>query len=90
VAIKAACSARVFSISRRCAQGGELLVLLDRELLARGIEVLGAHQDFRVLLHVVALLAAGFGLLGEARQALGVEGVVGVEELLVGLVEAGQ
>ena len=71
-------------------QRGELLILLDGELLARGLQVLGAHLHLGVLLHIVALLAAGLGLFRQAGQALGIEGVVGVKELLFGLVQAGQ
>ena len=61
---------------------------LERELL--GLEVLVADRDQRVLLDVVALLLALLDLLGQPRQALGVEGVARVEELHAGLVELGQ
>ena len=61
---------------------------LERELL--GLEVLVADRDQRVLLDVVALLLAVLDLLGQARQALGVEGVARVEELHAGLVELRQ
>jgi hypothetical protein len=65
-----------------------LAVDLERELL--GLEVLVADRDQGVLLDVVALLLALLDRLGEARQALGVEGVARVEELHAGLVELGQ
>ena len=56
-----------------------LTVDLERQLL--GLEVFVADRDQGVLLDVVALLLAVFDLLGEPRQALGVEGVARVEEL---------
>jgi len=71
-------------------QHRELLIFLDGELLARGIQVFGAHLHLGVLLHVVALLAARFSLLGQAGQTFRVKSVVRVEELFVGLVQAGQ
>ncbi len=46
--------------------------------------------DHRVLFDVVADLLAPLDLLGQARQALGVEGVGRIEELHAGLVELGQ
>ena len=65
-----------------------LAVDLERQLL--GLEVLVADRDQRVLLDVVALLLALLDLLGQPRQALGVEGVARVEELHAGLVELRQ
>ncbi len=65
-----------------------LAVDVERQLL--GLEVLVADGDQRVLLDIVALLLALLDLLGQARQALGVEGVAGVEELHAGLVQLRQ
>ena len=61
---------------------------VERQLL--GFQVLVADRDHRVLLDVVALLLAPLDLLGQTRQAFGVERVARVEELHRGLVELGQ
>ncbi len=66
-----------------------LALALDVERLALGLEVAGADRDHRVLLDVVAQLAAGLDVLDQARQALGVEAVRGVEVVEVGLVDVG-
>ena len=60
---------------------------VDLELQLLRLEVLVADGDQGVLLDVVSLLLALLDALGEARHALGVEGVAGVEELEAGLVE---
>lgn len=71
-------------------EAGVLLLFLDgvRQLL--GFEVALFDLDARLLLDVVALLAARFDLLGEASQTLRVERVLRVEILLRSLVERGQ
>ena len=61
---------------------------LQRPLL--GIEILCLDRDARVLFDVVALLLARLDLLGQARQAFGVEGIAGIEHLHVGLIDAGE
>ena len=71
-------------------QARVLEVAVDVERLALGVQVLVANLDHGVLLDVVPLLLARFDGLGEARQALGVEGVRGVEEFHRGLVELGE
>ena len=71
-------------------QGRKALVLFDVELELGGLEILLGDRDLRVLLDLVALLGAALRRFGQPRQALGVEGVVGVEELLLRLVEARQ
>ena len=67
-----------------------LQLAVDVERLPLGVEILVADLDHRVLLDVVADLLAPLDLLGQARQALGVEGVGRVEELHGRLVELGQ
>ena len=70
---------------------------VDGQLQPRGFEVLGAHLHLGVLLDVVALLAARLGLLGQPRQALGVEGalprvdvqIVGVDQASVDVEQGG-
>ena len=65
-------------------------VALDLQRTALGLKVLGADLDLGVLFDIVAQLLAQFDLLGQPRQALGVEGVGWIEMLHRGLVEAGQ
>ena len=72
------------------AQPRVLALAVDLQAQLLGLEVLVADGDQRVLLDVVALLLAVLDLLGQPRQALGVEGVAGVEELHAGLVELRQ
>jgi hypothetical protein len=82
--------ARAISTSRCCVRPRVLAFALDLERELLGLEVLVADRDQRVLLDVVALLLAVLDLLGQARQALGVEGVARIEELHAGLVELRQ
>ena len=63
---------------------------IDLQRLPLCVEILVADLDHRVLLDVVPDLLAPLDLLGEPRQALGVEGVRRVEELHGGLVELGE
>ena len=63
---------------------------LDVERLLLGLEVACADADHRVLLDVVAQLAAVLDLADQLGQAFGVEAVRRVEELQIGLVEIGQ
>jgi len=58
--------------------------------LLGGLEILLGDCDLCVLLNLVPLLGAELRRFGEPGQALGVESIVGVEELLLRLVEAGQ
>jgi hypothetical protein len=60
---------------------------VDLQAQLLGLEVLVADGDQRVLLDIVALLLAPLDLLGQPRQAFGVEGVAGVEEFHAGLVQ---
>ena len=66
-----------------------LALPLDVERLLLGLEVARADADHRVLLDVVAQLAALLDLLDQPGQTFGVEPVRRVEELQVGLVEIG-
>ena len=66
-----------------------LALPLDVERLLLGLEVARADADHRVLLDVVAQLAALLDLLDQLGQAFGIEPVRRVEELQVGLVEIG-
>ena len=66
------------------------LVAGDLERLALGLQVLQFHLDLRVALDVVAFLAPQLDFLGQLGQALGVEGVLRVEEICCSLVESGQ
>ena len=66
-----------------------LALAVDLERLLLRFEVSGPDADHRVLLDVVARLAAGLDLLDEPGQTLGVEPVGRVEVLQVGLVELG-
>jgi hypothetical protein len=61
-------------------QARVLALAVDRERELLGLEVLVADRDQRVLLDVVPLLLALLDRLGEARQALGVEGIARVED----------
>ncbi len=63
---------------------------VDLELALKGLPILLGDGDLRVPDDLVALLLALLRDLGERRQAFGVEAVVGVEVLDVGLVEARQ
>ena len=69
---------------------GRFARLVDDQGLLLRLQILVPDLDHRVLLDVVADLLAPLDLLGELGQALGVEGVGGVEELHIGLVEAGE
>ena len=60
---------------------------VDLQHAALGFEVLVADLDHRLLLDLVAHLAARLDRLGQLRQALGVEGVRRVEMLQAGLVD---
>ena len=71
-------------------QARVLALAVDAQAQLLGFEVLVADGDQRVLLDVVTLLLAVLDLLGQPRQALGVEGVAGVEELHAGLVQLRQ
>ena len=71
-------------------EAGVMALLVDVQGELLGLQVLVADLDEGVLLDVVAALLARLDLLGEPRQALGVEGVGGIEDADVGLVEAGQ
>jgi len=73
------CARRAYSVSRS----------ISSEIFSAS-RFFVADLDERVLLDVVPYLLAPLDLLGELRQALGVEGVRGIEELHVGLVEAGK
>ena len=66
-----------------------LAVALDVERLALGFEVAGADPDHRILLDVVAQLAAVLDVLHQLGQAFGVEAVRRIEVFEVGLVEVG-
>ncbi len=54
------------------------------------LQVLGLDVDAAVLLDGVALQPAGLDVSRQARQALGVECIVGIEEFAAGLVELGE
>jgi hypothetical protein len=71
-------------------QPRRLARLVDDEGLLLRFQILVPDLDHRVLLDVVADLLAPLDLFGELGQALGVEGVGRVEELHIGLVQAGQ
>jgi len=71
-------------------QGRKALVLFDVELELGGLEIFLGDRDLGVLLDLVAFLGAALRRFGQPRQALGVEGVVGIEKLLLRLVEARQ
>ena len=71
-------------------QLGEAPLAIDFQLQLLGFEILARDRDRRVLLDLVALPATVLRLLGQARQALGVERVVGIEELHGRLVDARQ
>ena len=66
-----------------------LALALDLQRLLLRLEVAGADPDHRVLLDVVARLAAGLDLLDEPGEALRVKPVGRVEVLQVGLIELG-
>ena len=66
-----------------------LALAIDFKRLFLCFEVAGADQDHRILLDVVAHLAAGFDVLDQFGQALGVEPVRRIEKLEVGLIEIG-
>ena len=66
-----------------------LALALDLQGLLLRLQVAGADPHHRVLLDVVARLAARLDLLDEPGQALRVEAVGGVEVFEVGLVELG-
>jgi len=61
-----------------------------RQPLALGFEILVGYGDIGVLLDVIAQLAPCLDLFREARQTLGIEGIVGVEILFARLVQASQ
>jgi hypothetical protein len=67
-----------------------LLLALDLQRLLLGFEILLRDRDLGVADGQVALLPLGLGDARQRGQALGVEGVVGIEILGVGLVEAGE
>ena len=71
-------------------EAGGLALALDVEGLLLGLEVARADADHRVLLDVVAQLAAVLDLADQLGQTFGVEPVRRIEELQVGLVEIGQ
>jgi hypothetical protein len=62
-------------------------VTVDFENPALGVQVLVADIDQRLLFNLVAHLAAGFDALGQGSQALGIEGIGGVEEFKMGLIQ---
>ena len=66
-----------------------LAFAVDFQRLLLGFEIAAADEDHQFLLDVVAQLAAGFDVLDELGQALGVEAVRRIEEFEVGLVEIG-
>ena len=66
-----------------------LALALDLQGLLLRLQIAGADADHRVLLDVVARLAAGLDLLDESGQAFRVEPVGRVEVLQIGLVELG-
>ena len=85
-----ALAARAISTSRCCVSRAYSLSRSISSDQLLGLQVLVADRDQRVLLDVVALLLAPLDLLGQARQALGVEGIARVEALHAGLVELRQ
>jgi hypothetical protein len=92
--IFASASARLASASLSAAALlGEFGVFFQAQYLQRflrRVEVLLGDGDFGVAYRLVALLAFGLDDLRQRRQAFGVKGIVGVEELGVGLVELGE
>ena len=68
-------------------QLGVALLALDGQAPQRGLAVLGRDLDLVVPDDLVALALALLGDLGERGQAFGIEGVVRIEMLDVGLVE---
>ena len=68
-------------------EAGFLALALDIQRLLFGLEVAGADPDHRVLLDVVAQLAAVLDVLDQAGQALGIEAVGRIEEFKLGLVD---
>ena len=71
-------------------QPREFLIAADLETLLVGFEVFHLDLHAGILLDIVAQFLARFDLLGQLGQALGVEGVVGVEMFDAGLVQPGQ
>ncbi len=71
-------------------QRGKFFFAGDVEFLARCFEILGAYLDFGLLLDVVALLAARLRFFRQTGETFGIEGIVRIEESLVGLVQTGQ
>ena len=71
-------------------EAGEFLVARDLELFLFRLQVAQLDLDFRILLDLVALAAPALDFLGQPGQALGVERVLRIEMLAVGLVEAGE
>ena len=69
---------------------GVFEVAVDLQGALLRLEILELDVDARVVLDLVAQFAALLDLPGQLGQALGVEGVVGVEDADVGLIEAGQ
>ena len=72
---------------------GKFRVLLQAQYLQRllrSVEILLCDRDLGITHRLVTLLALGFDDLCQGRQTLGVEGIVRIEKLGVGLVELGQ
>src|SRR5690554_702736 len=70
-------------------QARGLALALALQGLLLDLQVATAELDPRVLLDVVAQLAAGLDVLDQAGETFGVEAVRGVEVFEVGLVEIG-
>jgi hypothetical protein len=68
-------------------QPGIFALPVDLQDAALRIEILIADLDHRLLLDEIAHLAAHLDRLGELGQALGVEGIGGIEEFQAGLVD---
>ena len=92
------CSSAMWGLARG-ARGLDLALLGDRrlllflgeeELLLGGVELALAHRDLGIRLDLGPLLPVDGDDLGETAHAEGVEGVVLVESMEGGLVEAGE
>ena len=71
-------------------QGGEGLIFLDGQLELGCFVIFLGNRNRRILLDLVALAGTLLCLLRQLGQALGIEGVLGIEKLYRRLVEAGQ
>ena len=69
---------------------GVVALPVDLQGKLLGFQVLVADLDQGVLLDVVAALLARLDLFGQPRQSLRVEGVGGIEDTDIGLVQAGE